>query len=274
MAQSSTATPASWRASTPGSRPACRRSQQYLSSTSFNNFTLQAATPSAERHLDRAQCRSATDTYKTQQLVTNANLNNPVPGLSASDSFTIAREQGRRHHQCADRSFAGAGPADLGQHRQLHQFASFPPTASPPASRKPRHGGTADLRHRRHLRPADHARRQRERFRFRPHPRPRSIWWAIPARPPKWTPPSARAPTPRSPPRPPIRAAASPRLANLSAARPPASCSANQQATTGTTTAQATVVDSSGNVYVLGNATGNFGNQINQGTPGRLSHQI
>ena len=29
-------------------------------------------------------------TYATKQLVTNANLNNPLPGLSASDSFTIA----------------------------------------------------------------------------------------------------------------------------------------------------------------------------------------
>ena len=35
---------------------------------------------------------------------------------------------------------------------------------------------------------------------------------------------------------------------------------------TGLTTAEATVVDTSGNVYVVGNATGNFGNQLNQGT--------
>jgi len=34
----------------------------------------------------------------------------------------------------------------------------------------------------------------------------------------------------------------------------------------GTTTAQSTAVDSNGNVYVLGNATGDFGNQLNQGT--------
>jgi len=34
----------------------------------------------------------------------------------------------------------------------------------------------------------------------------------------------------------------------------------------GTTTAQATAVDSNGNVYIVGNATGNFGNEINQGS--------
>jgi hypothetical protein len=42
--------------------------------------------------------------------------------------------------------------------------------------------------------------------------------------------------------------------------------STEQQASTGITTAQASVVDSSGNVYVVGNATGDFGNQLNQGT--------
>ena len=37
-------------------------------------------------------------------------------------------------------------------------------------------------------------------------------------------------------------------------------------ATGGTTTAQKTAVDSSGNIYVLGTSTGDFGSQINQGT--------
>ncbi len=42
--------------------------------------------------------------------------------------------------------------------------------------------------------------------------------------------------------------------------------SANQQASTGTTTAERTVVDATGNVYVIGTASGNFGSQLNQGT--------
>ena len=33
-------------------------------------------------------------TYSTKQLVTNANLNNPLPGLSSSDSFTISVTKG------------------------------------------------------------------------------------------------------------------------------------------------------------------------------------
>ena len=41
--------------------------------------------------------------------------------------------------------------------------------------------------------------------------------------------------------------------------------SATATPTTGLTTAQSTVVDSTGNVYVVGNATGDFGSQLNQG---------
>ena len=44
--------------------------------------------------------------------------------------------------------------------------------------------------------------------------------------------------------------------------------------TSGTTTAQSTVVDAQGNVYVLGNATGNFGNAAQPGHAGRLSVEI
>src|SRR4029079_3377502 len=47
---------------------------------------------------------------------------------------------------------------------------------------------------------------------------------------------------------------------------PSGTFSVNQQASTGITSAQGTAVDASGNIYVIGNATGNFGNQLNQGT--------
>src|SRR6185437_10061803 len=47
---------------------------------------------------------------------------------------------------------------------------------------------------------------------------------------------------------------------------PTSTFSVNQAVTGGTTTAQKTIVDSSGNVYVLGTSTGDFGSQLNQGT--------
>ncbi|HEY1615353.1 MAG TPA: SBBP repeat-containing protein [Rhizomicrobium sp.] len=58
------------------------------------------------------------------------------------------------------------------------------------------------------------------------------------------------------------------RLVKLSAlsSSPQTTFNATTDPSSGTTTAQATAVDSNGNVYVVGNATGDFGNQINQGT--------
>src|SRR6202012_867914 len=55
------------------------------------------------------------------------------------------------------------------------------------------------------------------------------------------------------------------KLSGLSGA-PTGVFTSNQSATTGTTTATNTVVDTSGNVYVIGNAAGDFGSQLNQGT--------
>lgn len=56
------------------------------------------------------------------------------------------------------------------------------------------------------------------------------------------------------------------KLTNLSSGAPQGVFSATTTPTSGTTTAQSTVVDAQGNAYVLGNSTGDFGNQLNQGT--------
>jgi hypothetical protein len=54
-------------------------------------------------------------------------------------------------------------------------------------------------------------------------------------------------------------------LTNLSSS-PTTLFNATEAPTTGTTTATQTVVDSQGNVYEIGNATGNMGSQLNQGS--------
>jgi hypothetical protein len=56
------------------------------------------------------------------------------------------------------------------------------------------------------------------------------------------------------------------KLTDLSSGTPQGVFSATTTPDSGTTTAQSTVVDAQGNVYVLGNSTGDFGNQLNQGT--------
>ncbi len=56
------------------------------------------------------------------------------------------------------------------------------------------------------------------------------------------------------------------KLTDLSSTAPQAVFNATADPTTGNTTAQSTVVDAQGNVYVVGNATGDTGNQLIQGT--------
>src|SRR5882757_1328569 len=67
--------------------------QQYLAAASFNNFKLQTGKPS-DTVTSTAGISFSNFTYATKQLVTNSNLNNALPGLSASDSFTIAIKKG------------------------------------------------------------------------------------------------------------------------------------------------------------------------------------
>jgi hypothetical protein len=55
-------------------------------------------------------------------------------------------------------------------------------------------------------------------------------------------------------------------LTNLSSSSPTTLFNATEAPSSGTTTAVQTVVDSQGNVYEVGNATGNMGNQLNQGS--------
>jgi hypothetical protein len=118
--------------------------EQYLSSTSFNNYTLQAATPAAST-TSTATIPFGGFTYNTKQLVTNAAVNSPLPGVSASDSFTISVNKAGTTTQV------------------LYQFATvrrrFFDTFPEDAARRHVH-----LRYRRDLWPSDHAGRQRNRL--------------------------------------------------------------------------------------------------------------
>src|SRR5580698_2887434 len=89
MAQSSTATTGQLNGLNTRFQTGLSQVEQYLQSTSFNNFNLEATAP-ASSVTSTAEVPISNLTYSTQQLVTNANLNNAVAGVSASDSFTIA----------------------------------------------------------------------------------------------------------------------------------------------------------------------------------------
>src|ERR1700761_4431211 len=89
MAQSSTETSGQLAGLNTRFQTGLQQIQQYLGSTTFNNFNLEATTPS-NKVTSTAGISFSNLTYSTQQLVTNAQINNAVPGVSSSDSFNIA----------------------------------------------------------------------------------------------------------------------------------------------------------------------------------------
>src|SRR5579872_2144192 len=89
MAQSSTVTSGQLAGLNDRFQTGLQQIQKYLSTTSFNNFNLEAATPS-NKVTATANIPISNLTYSTKKLVTNANINNALPGVSSTDSFTIA----------------------------------------------------------------------------------------------------------------------------------------------------------------------------------------
>ncbi|HEV7960398.1 MAG TPA: hypothetical protein VGP01_05165, partial [Rhizomicrobium sp.] len=236
--------------------------QQYLSSTSFNNYTVQTTTPSSSV-TSTAAVPLGNGTYNTQQFVTNANINNPVPGLSTSQSFTIAVTKGSATTNVAIDLSQVQGPLTLGN---IVSYINSQLSADGFSTRfqKTETGGTATSN-------------SAATYGLQVLPGANeSISLSAASTPALYlvgdsgaasevdtaTTAGSNTQVTTTP------ANESGRLTKLTnlGGTPTTVVSSEQQASTGVTTAQATVVDSSGNVYVLGNATGNFGNQLNQGS--------
>ena len=234
--------------------------QSYVSSTDFNNFTLQAAAPSSSA-TGTAGVSLGSYSYDTRTLTSNANLGNALPGLNASQSFTISvKKNGVSTDVPIDLSKVG-GPLTLNNvisyvNQQL-SAAGFksrfqrtitkgtiddPENASYGLSVTPAGSETVTL----------------------------SAAASTPALYVAGNSGLAAATTQKSGSGNVTTTAADQqgrliKLTDLSGTQQSA-FSTTASPDTGLTTAQATVVDASGNVYVVGNATGNFGNQLNQGT--------
>src|SRR5215469_16932185 len=67
--------------------------QDFISKTTFNNFTLQAANPTASV-TSTATVPFGSFDYQTKTLVSGTNIGNALPGVSSSDSFTVAIKKG------------------------------------------------------------------------------------------------------------------------------------------------------------------------------------
>lgn len=235
--------------------------QQYLGSTSFNNFNLQAAKPS-DTVTSTAGIAFGNFTYATKPLVTNSNLNNALPGLSASDSFTIGIKKGGVTTNVAINLSQVPGTLDLGN---IVSYINTQLSAAGFSTRvqKTQQGGTTtsntNATYGLQVSPGGV-----EQVSFSAAATPSlylvgSSGLATETKTTTNTVTSAVTTTP---------ADQTGRLTKLSGltGTPTNTFSVNQKATTGTTTAQASAVDVSGNIYVIGTATGNFGSQLNQGT--------
>src|SRR5476649_1966214 len=235
--------------------------QQYLGSTSFNNFNLQAAKPSASV-TSTAGIASGGFTYATQQLVTNSNLNNALPGLSASDSFTIGIKKGGVTTNVAIDLSQVPGTLNLGN---IVSYINTQLSAAGFSTRvqKTQQGGTttsdATATYGLQVSPGGV-----EQVSFSAASTP-SLYLVGNSGLATETNTTTNIATSAVTTTAPDQSGRLTKLSNLNGT-PSNTFSVNQQATTGTTTAQASVVDTSGNIYVIGTATGNFTNQLNQGS--------
>jgi len=68
--------------------------EAFIANAKFNNFTLQAASQT-DVVTSTAGVQPGSFSYATRTLVNNANVDNPLPGISAGDSFTIVVKKGQ-----------------------------------------------------------------------------------------------------------------------------------------------------------------------------------
>ena len=262
LAQSNTATSGQLAGLNARFQTGLRQVQQYLSSTNFNNYNLDSAVPAASA-TSTATIGLGGFTYNTQTLVANSGINNALPGVSASDSFTIAVKKGGTTTNVAIDLSQVSGPLTLGN---IVSYVNSQLSADGFSTRfqKTQKGGTttsdATATYGLQITPGAN-----ETISLSAASTPALYMVgnsgnASEVNTTSGTGTNAQVNT--------TVADQSGRLTKIGdlSATPAAIVSSNQDASTGTTTAQATAVDGSGNIYVLGNATGNFGSQINQGS--------
>jgi hypothetical protein len=223
--------------------------QDFIAAAKFNNFTLQAAAPSSSV-TSTATVPLPTFGYTTGSIVSAANLANPLYDVSASDQFTVSvTKAGTKTDLSIDLSQV-TGPLTLDN---IVKYVNQQLAAGGFATRFKRvlTEGTVDK-----LDEASYGiqinNSGAETVSLSSTQATAALYVAATSGLTTATKDSAVDSQGRLV-----------KLSNL--ADPQAEFSTTVAPSSGTTTASATVVDSSGNVYMLGNATGDFGSQLNAG---------
>jgi Beta-propeller repeat len=233
--------------------------ESYLSSTSFNNFTLQAAATSSSV-TSTAEVPNPTYSYTTQSLTTVNNNDVALSDLSTSDSFTINVKVGNN---------TTAVPIDLSQ---VQGNLTLPNIITYANQQLAADGFKTKLSETITQGTIDDPDNASYGLEVTPSPNETITFSASNTQPALYLVGTAGNPT-----APDLSSTATTttttddqqaritKLTNLSSS-PQGDGTATVTPTTGNTTAQASAVDSQGNIYVLGNATGDFGDEINQGS--------
>jgi len=235
--------------------------EKYLGTTDFNNFNLQAAKPS-DTLTSSATVKFGSFNYATKQLTSNANLTKALPGLSASDSFTIGIKKGGVTTNVQIDLSQVPGTLNLGN---VISYINGQLSAAGFSTRfqKTQTGGTAtsstNATYGMQVTPGGV-----EQVSFSAASTPSlylvgSSGLATETRTTTNTATSAVTATP------PDQAARLTKISGINGT-PSSTFSVNQKATNGITAAEATQVDANGNIYVIGTATGDFDSQLNQAT--------
>jgi hypothetical protein len=261
MAQSTTATSGQLEGYNTRFQTGLQQVESYLKSTSFNNFTLQSSATSSSV-TSTATVPLPSFTYTTQTLVNDANVDNALPNLNSSETFNIAVKKGGVTTQV---------PIDLSQVQGTLSLGNIVAYANQQLSAA---GFKTRLQKVITSGSDDDPTTASYGLQVTPGAGETTSFSAPVTQPALYLAGSTGSATATESVSSTGTATATPadqqgrivKLTDLDSTAPVAVSSTNAAPTSGTTTAQATAVDASGNVYVVGNATGDFGSQINQGS--------
>jgi hypothetical protein len=224
--------------------------KDFLAATKFNNFSLQQATPSAFA-VSSVSVPRASFNYNTRTLAGNAALSSPLPGVSASDSFTISIKKG------ATTTDVDIDLSQISVPLTLDNIISY-------TNQQLANGGFT-TRLRKNVTQGSLAEPGKAFYgiQLTPGANETLTFSSAGATPSLYLAGNTGTATATKD----GAADQQSRLIKLSDLDDPqSSLSTTTKPVNGNTTAEATQVDADGNVYVIGNATGDFANQLNQGT--------
>lgn len=225
--------------------------QSYIANTAFNNITLQASAPSSSV-TSTAGVSLGSYTYDTRTLASNDKLSSALPGLSTSQNFTISVKKG---------GVTTDVPIDLSRVQgtlSLDNVISY-------VNQQLSSAGFSSRLHRTITKGTiDDPENASYGMEVAPSGAETVSFSAAASTPALYVAGNSGLATASGD----TAADQQGRLIKLTdlSNTQQSAVSVTASPTSGLTTAQSTVADSSGNVYVVGNATGDFGNQINQGS--------